>query len=47
MKQQPVYMNEKGEVYLKDKSGRPIKLEVDNLGRPFQLNSKGERVYVG
>ena len=33
--QQPIYMNDKGEVYLKDKSGRPIKLEVDNLGRPF------------
>lgn len=32
LKQPPVFMNERGEVYIKDKNGKVQKAEVDQFG---------------
>jgi hypothetical protein len=39
-------MNEKGEIYIKDKNGKVKMAEVDQFGQPFVRNAKGEKVYL-
>ena len=40
-------MSKNGEIFLKEKSGKHVKCAVDNIGRAYTVNAKGDKIYIG
>jgi hypothetical protein len=42
----PIFINDCGETYIKDKSNKILKVELDALGQLFTVSDSGERESV-